>query len=268
MLRTWDYAWWKPVVGILLVHRRRSVRRTDRAAARAGGRRGRPGRRRARSSTGSSTPRRSRTSRRRRCSTSTSTLASLTLVAFLVVRVVHRLRPALAVLGAPRHPLEVLLRLPRPRGRGADRLARSSASLLPHDPNELSGTPSFPTGQLLATAIVILLTTPLQALGEEYGFRGYLMQAFGSLIALPGGRAAGHLAAVRAGPRRAELPAVLRPVRLRPDGRPGRDPGRRPRGRHRAAHPEQPARVRRRDRSSATSTAPSTSPRCPGGSCP
>ena len=28
---------------------------------------------------------------------------------------------------------------------------------------------------------MILLTTPLQALGEEYAFRGYLMQAFGSL---------------------------------------------------------------------------------------
>ena len=48
-------------------------------------------------------------------------------------------------------------------------------------PSDLSGTPSFPTGTLLATAIVVLLTTPLQAMGEEYGFRGYLMQAFGSL---------------------------------------------------------------------------------------
>ena len=28
---------------------------------------------------------------------------------------------------------------------------------------------------------MILLTTPLQAIGEEYAFRGYLMQAFGSL---------------------------------------------------------------------------------------
>ena len=40
----------------------------------------------------------------------------------------------------------------------------------------------MPTGQLLATAIVILVTTPLQALGEEYGFRGYLMQASGSFF--------------------------------------------------------------------------------------
>jgi membrane protease YdiL (CAAX protease family) len=29
---------------------------------------------------------------------------------------------------------------------------------------------------------VILVTTPLQALGEEYGFRGYLMQASGSFF--------------------------------------------------------------------------------------
>jgi membrane protease YdiL (CAAX protease family) len=54
-------------------------------------------------------------------------------------------------------------------------------TFLPDDPNDLGGTPHFPTGRLLVTAVVILFTTPLQALGEEYGFRGYLMQAFGSL---------------------------------------------------------------------------------------
>ncbi|HET6561336.1 MAG TPA: CPBP family glutamic-type intramembrane protease [Marmoricola sp.] len=37
------------------------------------------------------------------------------------------------------------------------------------------------TGTTLALGIVMLLTTPLQAAGEEYAFRGYLLQAVGSL---------------------------------------------------------------------------------------
>lgn len=37
------------------------------------------------------------------------------------------------------------------------------------------------TGTTVALAVVILLTTPLQAAGEEYAFRGYLLQAVGSL---------------------------------------------------------------------------------------
>jgi len=55
-------------------------------------------------------------------------------------------------------------------------------TLLPHDPSAVSGSAQLPTGPLLAIAIVVLLTTPLQALGEEVGFRGYLMQAIGSFF--------------------------------------------------------------------------------------
>lgn len=33
--------------------------------------------------------------------------------------------------------------------------------------------------------VVVLLTTPLQAIGEEYGFRGYLLQAVGALSGRP-----------------------------------------------------------------------------------
>ena len=58
------------------------------------------------------------------------------------------------------------------------------STVLPHDPNDIAGEPNKLTGTLIATAIVILLTTPLQAIGEEYAFRGYLMQAFGSLTPL------------------------------------------------------------------------------------
>ncbi|WP_051706001.1 CPBP family intramembrane glutamic endopeptidase [Nocardioides aequoreus] len=37
------------------------------------------------------------------------------------------------------------------------------------------------TGQTVALLVVVLLTTPLQAVGEEYGFRAYLLQAFSAL---------------------------------------------------------------------------------------
>jgi len=38
---------------------------------------------------------------------------------------------------------------------------------------------------LVALGIVVLLTTPFQAMGEEYVFRGYLMQGFGALTRRP-----------------------------------------------------------------------------------
>lgn len=47
--------------------------------------------------------------------------------------------------------------------------------------SDVTPTPRPFTGTALALAVVILLTTPLQAAGEEYAFRGYLMQAVGSL---------------------------------------------------------------------------------------
>ncbi len=37
------------------------------------------------------------------------------------------------------------------------------------------------TGRMIALAVIVLLTTPLQAAGEEYAFRGYLLQAVGSM---------------------------------------------------------------------------------------
>jgi membrane protease YdiL (CAAX protease family) len=58
-------------------------------------------------------------------------------------------------------------------------------ALLPSDPNDLGGTVNHVDGKYLALAAVVLLTTPLQAMGEEYVFRGYLMQAFGALTRRP-----------------------------------------------------------------------------------
>jgi membrane protease YdiL (CAAX protease family) len=59
------------------------------------------------------------------------------------------------------------------------------SAFLPQDPNDIGGGLNEITPKLVALAVVILLTTPLQAMGEEYAFRGYLMQAFGSLTKQP-----------------------------------------------------------------------------------
>jgi membrane protease YdiL (CAAX protease family) len=53
-------------------------------------------------------------------------------------------------------------------------------STLVDDPLRLSPQPGF-----WGFLVVILLTSPLQALAEEVFFRGYLMQALGSLVAQP-----------------------------------------------------------------------------------
>lgn len=58
-------------------------------------------------------------------------------------------------------------------------------ALLPSDPNDLGGSANEWTSRLVALALVVLVTTPIQAMGEEYVFRGYLMQAFGALTRRP-----------------------------------------------------------------------------------
>ncbi|MCW2759271.1 MAG: Abortive infection protein, partial [Nocardioidaceae bacterium] len=55
-------------------------------------------------------------------------------------------------------------------------------TFLPGDPNDIAGGANKVTGTLLAMAFVVALTTPLQAMGEEYVFRGYLLQAVGSMF--------------------------------------------------------------------------------------
>ena len=54
--------------------------------------------------------------------------------------------------------------------------------LVPQDGNpDVTADVNPVNGTTIALAIVILLTTPLQAAGEEFVFRGYLLQAVGSL---------------------------------------------------------------------------------------
>jgi membrane protease YdiL (CAAX protease family) len=59
------------------------------------------------------------------------------------------------------------------------------SALLPSDPNDLDASPNHITSRIVALGLVVLFTTPLQAIGEEYAFRGYAMQAFGALSRRP-----------------------------------------------------------------------------------
>ena len=112
------------------------------------------------------------------------TLASLILVTWGIVRFVHRMRP--------RWLMSV-----RPGIRWGFFWACFGLSLvaifsqivvgvfLPTDPNDVGASVNEITPTVVAIGIVVLLTTPLQAIGEEYAFRGYAMQAFGSLTRQP-----------------------------------------------------------------------------------
>lgn len=111
-------------------------------------------------------------------------LACATLVVFFIMRVIHRLRPRWSssvrpglrwkFLGAC-FGLSVLAML----------AMLTVALFLPSDPADLKASPNEITGTVIALGVVILLTTPFQAIGEEYAFRGYLMQAFGSIAKSP-----------------------------------------------------------------------------------
>ncbi len=108
-------------------------------------------------------------------------LAMLTPAALLTMLVVHRQRPGLvsSVMGRLRRGFLARLFLVA--------LVVSAASYgLTHwlttllSPSAPSSDQAFQLRTLLALAAVIVLTTPLQAAGEEYAFRGYLSQAITS----------------------------------------------------------------------------------------
>ena len=179
MLRTWDYRWWKPVVGMLLlgvggiaVMPLLLMPVLAVAVAIEGGS-GTYGDQFAAAST-------------LKVVTPASmlylnlSLASLTLVCMVIMRFVHRLRLSWLTSVLPGMRWKFFFAC---SGLAIVALIVSVtvSSLIPANPNDLGGEPNRLTGTLVATGIVILLTTPLQAIGEEYAFRGYLMQAFGSL---------------------------------------------------------------------------------------
>jgi membrane protease YdiL (CAAX protease family) len=179
MLRTWNYAWWKPVVGIVLVALGMVVlaplvlmpvlavgvmveggpfwKSLEKAATLE--------------AVGPAS-----------LLYLNLTLGAAILATWFVMRVVHRMRPrwltsvvprmrwrffficmGLAVVALMAH---VVVSMLMPGAQDAD---------LDQKVNDFTTTTA-------ALAVIVLLTTPLQAAGEEYVFRGYLMQALGSLF--------------------------------------------------------------------------------------
>ena len=179
MLRTWDYAWWRPVLGILtliasglVIMPLLLIPVLAVAVALQGGAGSYGDRITDALSLTSVTP--------AAMLYLNLALASLVLVAMGIMRFLHRLRPRWLASVRPGIRWRFLFAC---FGLSLVALFVSLivGSFLPGETTGAMGQAAFPTGQLLATAIVILITTPLQALGEEYAFRGYLMQAFGSL---------------------------------------------------------------------------------------
>lgn len=111
-------------------------------------------------------------------------LASATLVVFFILRVIHRLRPRWSSSVLPGLRWKFMMAC-----FGLSAIAMIAmlvvALFLPSDPADLHSKRNEITGTVIALGVVILLTTPLQAIGEEYAFRGYLLQAFGSISKSP-----------------------------------------------------------------------------------
>lgn len=103
-------------------------------------------------------------------------IAALILVSWFVVLVVHHVRPRWLSSVEPRLRWRYLL------------LCLLAAAVILNGLALLGGdTAGSGTGQrqVVAFLVVIVLSSPLQAAAEEYLFRGYLLQALGSLVATP-----------------------------------------------------------------------------------
>lgn len=111
-------------------------------------------------------------------------LAGATLVVWVIMRYLHGLRPRWSTSVRPGLRWRFLWACV-----GLSVVAMIAmltvALFLPSDPADLRAGANEITGTLIALGVVILLTTPLQAIGEEYAFRGYLLQAFGSISRSP-----------------------------------------------------------------------------------
>lgn len=113
------------------------------------------------------------------------TLGSAILITWFVMRVVHRMRPRWLTSVVPKMRWKLLfifigisvVALIAQMG-----VAMLVELLMPGEQDvSVSGKVNDFTATTALLALIVLLTTPLQAAGEEYVFRGYLMQALGSL---------------------------------------------------------------------------------------
>jgi membrane protease YdiL (CAAX protease family) len=111
-------------------------------------------------------------------------LAALVLLTWAIERVVHRLRPRWLASVKPGFRWRFFWAC-----FGIALVAMAAqlivGAVLPNDPNDLGASPNHITSRIVGLGLVVLFTTPLQAMGEEYAFRGYAMQAFGSLTRRP-----------------------------------------------------------------------------------
>lgn len=108
-------------------------------------------------------------------------LGSMILVTWFVMRVIHRMRPRWLASVQPRlrwRFLAVCL------GIAVVALVAQVVvgMVLPGQTESDFGPLNDFTRTTAIIAVIVLLTTPLQAAGEEYVFRGYLLQAFGSFF--------------------------------------------------------------------------------------
>jgi membrane protease YdiL (CAAX protease family) len=181
MLRTWNYAWWKPAVGLVLL----LVGLFAAAAAALGvlaiavavDHEGTFGDAYTKASSLDHVTWQGMLYLN-------LSLAALVPVTWVIVRLVHRMRPRWLMSVKPcirwgffwacfgLAPVAMIAQL-------------VVGALLPSDPNDLGASPNHITSTIVALGVVVLLTTPLQAIGEEYAFRGYVLQAFGALTRRP-----------------------------------------------------------------------------------
>jgi membrane protease YdiL (CAAX protease family) len=179
MLRTWTYVWWKPALGIvialsgmLVVMPLLLLPVLAAGVALEGG-------------------------PFRKSFTSAATLEAVTpaslfylnvvlgsmiLVTWFIIRFVHRMRPRWLSSVVPRLRWRFLLAC---LGLAVIALVAQVlvGQLLPgQGGDDLTGKVNDFTTTTAITALVVMLTTPFQAAGEEYLFRGYLLQAVGSLF--------------------------------------------------------------------------------------
>jgi uncharacterized protein len=108
-------------------------------------------------------------------------LGSMILVTWFVMRIIHRMRPRWLASVMPKLRWKFLFAC---MGLAVIALLAELVvgDLVPGDADGVSGHVNSFTATTLAIALVVILTTPLQAAGEEYVFRGYLLQAVGSLF--------------------------------------------------------------------------------------
>ena len=109
------------------------------------------------------------------------TLGSAILVCWLVMRYLHRMRPRWLTSVVPKMRWKLFFIFV---GISVVALvAQIVVSLLMpgQQQSDVSGQMNELTRTTVLLAVVVLLTTPFQAAGEEYVFRGYLMQAVGSV---------------------------------------------------------------------------------------